>query len=92
MAVICGLFMNGVPYRRVSHWCNGKSLSGDGSYTGEMMLCLGYVEAWREVISQIYMESVYCYISVPHIMGIHTEPLVAQLYCTLAYADNQLNW
>ena len=41
---------------------------------------------------QRYMESVYFYISVPHILGIDTEPLVAQLYCTLAYEDNQLNW
>ena len=35
------------PLRRVPHWCNGASLSGDGSYTGEVVLCWGVVEQAR---------------------------------------------
>ena len=33
--------------RRVPHWCNGRSLSGDGSHTGEVALCWGFVEQAR---------------------------------------------
>ena len=55
-------------------------LSGDGSYTEEVVLCLGLVEAGREMMSQRHMEPVYYYNSVPHIMGINSEQTVAQLH------------
>ena len=61
--------------------CNEKSLGRDRSYTGEVvLLCLGLVEACHELMSQRYIEPVYCYISVPHIMDIHSEQTVAHLY------------
>ena len=61
--------MSGVSYRRVPHWCNGKSLSRDGSYTGDLVLCLGLDEACRDHMSQRCMESIYYYKVTPHIMG-----------------------
>ena len=33
------------------------------------MLCLGLVEAWRELVSQRDIELVYHYTLTPHIMG-----------------------
>ena len=48
---------------------NGKSLWWGGSYTGEMVLCSGLVEAGRD--HRRYMEPCFYYcLSVPHIMGI----------------------
>ena len=43
------------PLHRVSHWCKRASLSGDGSYTGEVVLCWRLVEQARhEHMSEEY--------------------------------------
>ena len=39
--------MSGVPCVGFPHSCNGGSLSGDGSHTGEVVLCRGLVEQAR---------------------------------------------
>ena len=47
--------MSGVPCAEFPHSCNGKSLSGDGSSMGEVVLCWGFVEQARhEHVSDEY--------------------------------------
>ena len=55
-----------------SHLCNGKPLERAGSVTGEVVLCLGLVDAGGVGLSQeIHGTSFFhCYLLVPHIMGI----------------------
>ena len=48
--------MSRIPYRRVPHWCNEKSLCVNGSYTGEVVLCSGLVNDCRAHTSQRYIE------------------------------------
>ena len=61
------------PLRRVPHSCNGRSLSRDGSHTGEVVLCLGFVEqALHEHMSDEYKKQYVICTSVP-IMGEDTR-------------------
>ena len=39
--------MSGVPCVEFPHSCNGRSLSGDGSHTGEVVLCWGLLKQTR---------------------------------------------
>ena len=56
--------IRGVPYRRVPHWCNGKSLERGGSYTEEMVLCSGLlVDDDRAGLSQRDMKPCFIIIS-----------------------------
>ena len=51
---------------------NGKSLWWGGYYTGQVVLCSGLVDAGRAHTSQIHGTLLYYYLSVRHIMGIHS--------------------
>ena len=56
------------PWRRVPHWCNGRSLSGDGSHTGEVVRCWDLFEQGRhEHMSDEYKTSIILmYFGNPH--------------------------